>query len=162
MRFVIGLVGVIACQSSPAPMPKGATPTIAIEGYGVQIVPAPTTSATILENGALIFGPRAGAPLPAKVKNAMAKPGKPPTSALVPHADGRLTVYSDGGTDTTRIATGVGMATFDGVLEEVSLSPRTGTWTIVSDGKEQAWSPGVRLDVGDDGHSFKLAEFEDK
>src|SRR5262249_1250449 len=33
-------------------------------------------------NGALIFGPRADAPLPAQVKNALAKPGKPPTRAL--------------------------------------------------------------------------------
>jgi hypothetical protein len=156
VRFLIGVAGVMACHSSSAPAPKPSTPALAIVGYGVQLVPAPATSATMLDNGALIFGPRAGAPLPAQIKNALAKPGKPPTHALAALSEGEITVFSDGATDTTHIATGVGMTTFDGVLEDVSLSPRTGAWTIVSDGKDQSWAPGVRLDVADDGHSFTL------
>ncbi len=133
-----------------------------IVGYGVQLVPAPATSATILENGALIFGPRAGAPLPAQIKNALANPGKPPTRVLAPHAEGQITIFSDGATDTTQILTGVGMTTFDGVLEDVSLSPRTGAWTIVSDGRDQAWAPNVRLDVADNGKSFTLFKLPTK
>jgi hypothetical protein len=146
----------MACHSSSAPAPKATGPVLAIAGYGIQVVLAPTTSATVLDNGALILGPRAGAPLPAQIQNALATPGKPPTRALAPHAQGQMTVYSDGATGTTQIATGVGMTTFDGVLEDVSLSPRTGAWTIVSDGRDQAWAPGVRLDVADDGYNFTL------
>jgi len=146
----------VACRSSAPPAPTSSG--LAIVGYGVRLVPAPTTSASVLENGVLIFGPRADAPLPAEVKNVAVKPGKPPTAPLKPHAEGPGTIYSDGATDTTSIATGVGMTTYDGILKEVSLSQRTGPWTIVSDGKDQAWSSGVRLDVADDGHAFKLVK----
>lgn len=162
MRFMVGLVGVMACHSSSAPAPKATAPALAIVGYGVQLVPAPRTSATILANGALLFGPRADAPLPARITNALAKPGKPPTRALAPHAEGQITIYSDGATDTTQMATGAGMTTFDGVLEDVSLSTRTGAWTIVSDGRDQAWARGVRLDVADDGHNFTLFKLPTK
>ncbi|HEX4449464.1 MAG TPA: hypothetical protein VH143_01285 [Kofleriaceae bacterium] len=51
---------------------------------------------------------------------------------------------------------------FDGVLEEVSLSPRTGAWTIVSGGSDQVWGPGVRLDVADDGYSFTRVKLATK
>lgn len=159
---MIGLIGVVACHSSSVPAPKANAPALAIVGYGVQLVPAPTTSATILENGALIFGPRADAPLPVQIKNALAKPGKPPTHALAAHPEGPITIFSDGATDTTQVASGVGMTNLEGVLQNVSLSPRTGAWTIVSDGKDHSWAPGVRLDVADDGHNFTLFKLPPK
>ena len=119
-------------------------------------MPAPSTSATILPNGVLIFGPRADAPLPPVVKNVAVKPGKPPTGNLVPHPERSITVYSDGAADTTSIATGVEMSSYEGVLEDASLSSRTGDWVIVAAGKEQPWTPGVRLDVAADGRTFTL------
>jgi hypothetical protein len=158
MRVALLLVAMFACRSS-SPSDSSAkvtTPGLAIVGYGVQIVPAPATSASVLENGVLIFGPRADAPLPANVKNVAVKPGKPPTAPLTPHATAPVTMYSDGASDTTAISTGVGMASFQGVLTDVVLSQRTGVWTIVFDGRDQAWPQGQRLDVGDDGRSFKL------
>jgi hypothetical protein len=154
MRFVVALVGLAACGSSAEK--KAAPPVLAIEGHGVQLVPAPSTSATILPNGVLIFGPRADAPLPAEVKNVAVKPGKPPARALAPVPRGSITIYSDGADDTTQIATGAGMSTYEGVLIDASLSTRAGAWTIVAAGKETAWTRGIRLDVAADGKTFTL------
>src|SRR5437868_10782495 len=132
MRRLLALLGLGACSSSSAPAAKGPPPPLAIEGHGVQLVPAPSTSATILPNGVLIFGPRADAPLPPVVKNVAVKPGKPPTGNLVPHPERSITVYSDGASDTTSIATGVEMSSYDGVLKDASVSPRTGDWVIIA------------------------------
>ncbi len=114
------------------------------------------TSAAVLPNGALIFGPRADAPLPATIRNVIASPGKPPTSALVAQGRGQTTVFSDGAPDTTRIATGVGMTTVDGVLMDIALSSEAGPWTIVVAGERRPWPAGARLDVAADGHTFSL------
>ena len=149
MRLAILAVGLLACQAS-------SKPELAIVGHGVKIVPAPSTSAALMENGVLIFGPPANAPLPTEIKNVAVKPGKPPTAPLQPRPFEQATIYSDGAPDTTAVVTGVGMTSFDGVLAEVTLSTRAGAWTIVFDGKDQEWAPGRRLDVGADGHSFKL------
>ena len=152
MRFALFGIGMVACGSSSSSTP----PRLAIAGHGVQLVPAPSTSAALLPNGVVIFGPRADAPLPARVRNVAVKPGTPPTGTLVPHPDGAITIYSDGNPGTTSIATGVEMTSYEGVLVDASPSPRTGAWVIVADGKEQAWTSGVRLDVAADGHSFTL------
>jgi hypothetical protein len=154
MRSAIVLLCALGCHSSSSPPP--AEPALAIVGHGVQLVPSPGINVALLPNGALIFGPRAEAPGTGAIKNVAVKPGKPPTVALAPHAVGEATIYSDGAADTTAIMTGVGMTSFDGVLKQVSLSKREGPWTVVADGKDQAWSPGTRLEVADDGRTFKL------
>jgi hypothetical protein len=157
MRLAWLVVGTFACGSSDSP--EARPPRLAIVGYGVQLVLTPTTSASVLENGVMILGPRADALLPAVVKNVAIKPGKPPTAPLVPRPNGAVTIYSDGAGDTTM---GVGMLTYDGILRGAALSERTGAWTIVSDGKDHAWPAGVRIDVADDGHTFKLVELAKK
>jgi hypothetical protein len=98
-----------------------------------------------------VFGPLATAPRPEKVLNVAVKTGKPPTK-LEAKSEGAMTVYTDGGVDTTKLALGVNQTTYDGVLKEAGVSSRTGAWTVVADGKEEAWMPGKRLDVAADGH----------
>lgn len=161
MRCTILLVGVCACQSSSPPGEGSASKTapalpLAIVGHGVQLVPAPSIGVAQLENGVLIFGPRADAAPQGQIKNAAVKPGKPPTGPLTPHVTGSVTMLSDGAADTTAVALGVGMTSYDGVLVSLTLSPHQGPWVIAVDGKDQAWTAGQRLSVEADGHTFRI------
>lgn len=158
MRAALALLGLAACHSSSSEKaPEPAAPTsLSVEGYGVHLVPMPGTSCAHLANNTLVFGPLATEPKPANILNVAVKKGKPPTK-LAPVTEGSMTVYTDGGTDTTKVALGIDMTTYAGVLKDATVSPRTGAWTIIADGKEQAWTPGLRLDVKADGR-FELVD----
>ncbi|HEY4175363.1 MAG TPA: hypothetical protein VGM90_00955 [Kofleriaceae bacterium] len=149
MRFALGVMVLAACQGK-ATEKAGAPASIAIEGYGVHLVPVPATSATLLPNGTVIFGPLATAPRPAKILNVAVKTGKPP-ARLAPHVEGQMTVYSDDVGDTTRLALGVNQTTYEGVLKEATVSSRAGAWTLIVDHRETPWTAGDRIDVGADG-----------
>ena len=164
MRALCPLLALAACHSSSPGSPPPASgqpaaaatatgaPALAIVGYGVELVPAPGISAAQLPNGVVIFGPRADKALPAgTLRNVAVKPGKPPTGPLTAHPQTRIVILSDGAPDTTAVALGDGMTSYDGVLTSVKLSPESGAWQVVVDGAKRPWAAGERINAADEG-----------
>ncbi len=150
MKSIAALVALAACHGSSSPPPAAASHTVAIVGHGVRLTPAAGVSFAQIANGALVFGPAADKPLTGKPKNVLVKPGRPPTAALTAHPLGPFVLFSDGAADTTSVALGDGMTTYDALLSEVAVTSKDGDWTLVVDGKDQPWKAGQRVDVGED------------
>jgi hypothetical protein len=150
VKSIVALVALAACHGSSSQPPAAASHTIAIVGHGLRLTPAPSVSCAQIANGALMFGPRADKPLTGKPKNVLVRPGRPPAAALTAHPLGPFVLFSDGAADTTSVALGDGMTTYDAVLSEVAVTAKDGDWTLVVDGKEQPWKVGQRVDIGED------------
>jgi hypothetical protein len=102
----------------------------------------------------LIFGPMNTSEATAQaarggLKNALLKPGKPPTGALErrPISGSPIVTYSSGPDGTTHLALGAGMDGYEAVLDTFRSADYPAHWAIITDDHEIRWPARFTLRV---------------
>lgn len=124
--------------------------SLAIAGFGVELVPHIPCTAAHLEDGTLVFGAKHGG------RNAMIKPGTPPRGELAPRTTSErgIITYSTAQRGSTQLVLGPGVASCDELFAAFTVADRPAGWKIVTHDYSIDWPARFVLRAQGDGYEL--------